>query len=188
MTWRFPGSWPGSPSPYPKRWHCAAHGRNGVLLSRPVCAAQCCATSESHSRSRRHPPTENLRLLDPMPARVVGADCAGSVAMRKARRPPCSQATAHAAELDPYPRCRHARYIETGVTYHIISRTHGSLSLPRPDDRGRSRRIVPGANRPPAKDRPTNVHARQTRRGVMIWRLVCNTLEMNRPRTWRPLE
>jgi hypothetical protein len=34
--------------------------------------------------------------------------------------------------------------MEAGVTYHIISRTHGNLSLLRPDKPGRLRRIVAG--------------------------------------------
>jgi REP element-mobilizing transposase RayT len=43
-----------------------------------------------------------------------------------------------------YARARHARYIQTGTTYHIISRTHGNLFLLRPDAHGYLRRLVAG--------------------------------------------
>ena len=45
---------------------------------------------------------------------------------------------------DQFARARHARYLECGVVYHILSRTRGNLFLLRPDLKGKLSAIVAG--------------------------------------------
>jgi hypothetical protein len=69
----------------------------------------------AQSRARQHPPTDTIRRLWLIPNEVVGANRVGSQAVRNVLQQPSSQATAHAAEFDPYASCRHARCIATVV-------------------------------------------------------------------------
>ncbi len=48
------------------------------------------------------------------------------------------------ANVDPFFRSRHVRYVEPQVVYHVISRTRGNLYLMRPDRSAKLRRIVAG--------------------------------------------